>query len=579
MNTEEGAVSDVDGSVLPSRPTFFSDRFPEDMELWLRSRLGLNIEAKIAYDDVNNYAFEELISPTYQYGKDNFTFFKIHNNEEYSDYHIQFAKMVADMQNYCESRGSRFYYVFNPEKEEIYRSKLPSGVNYDDSWVDSMLAFMDSLGVNYIDLREVLKTESEKELVFDQKNDAGHWNHDGAFYGMQEITKYIHQDFPAVKILEKDEYDVTSGTVEKLYASNLTINETVPEYSLKAGYKFVTGDFATEVERDTDYSFFQVIQNKSEEAREIRRMLLFEDDLYAPFAFSRSRETAVVSCLRNTINFDYYYNIFKPDVVIFENMEYVVNDKYFSQSAMKSANQNPAILANYPESDFRERKDQLLEQTTEENSDALAMLIPGKAVDKVLISKRYKKARYAYLITDDRVIDLKDDGAGALTASVRHGDLAAGSDVVLYVQRKNGTSWYAVVPVTSQKQNITYRQSTTENTVLVKDQNIYKMTNAEETDAFSYASLQLYNEDINKCLLSISSTSAAGTLEGGYGHKLQTGDYILLLRAGSNRASEWAAFSVHLEEGHSYWFTYTVDDFSDKTVTISGFSFSEPIMD
>ena len=576
LTDTKGEASDSDGRVLTQAPAFGEEKYTEKQEKWLKDRLGFADDLAAAHALINDKAFGELVGPTYQYGKNGYIFYEIHSNIAYSDYHKQFAKMVANMQLYCESRGTKFYYVFVPEKESVYKRFLPTGVNYDDEWVDSMLAEMKKQGVNCIDLSEIMTDLSYEGNVFNRQFDVGHWNQNGAYYGMREIIERMQKDIPEIKSLTQDEYELSTTTAEKLSGSSKALNESVPRYSLKGKRKDITGDFATELERSKDRPYFQLVRNDSKNAADIKRMLLFEDEIYGSFAFARSKETAVLTCLQNAVNFDYYYNIFKPDVVIFEHMEHVVNNAFFSQTAMESAKQNPSILANFPESDFLERRDLLLEQTEERHFDAAAVLVSGKAIDKVYISNSLNSAGNAYLITDDMVIDLRANDKGALIASVRHGALKEGSYVALYILNDNNEGSYAYIPVIEKKKNIIHKKSSSDNIVYDKANKRIIMTNETPGDAFNYTAVQLYDADIKKCLATVSTASASGTVDGAYCHRLPTGDYKILLKSGSRITREWIAYKVHLTKGKTYWFSYNVDDFSDKKVTFSNFNFYEP---
>jgi hypothetical protein len=434
---------------------------------------------------------------------------------------------------------------------------------------------MEQQGINCIDLRDVLNEHSYHESVFNKKYDAGAWSSIGAFYGMRTLTERIHKDIPEVKILERDEYDISKTVIDKLYNSNQTFYLEVPQYTLKVGYSDITGAFTEELDINKTYSSFLIAENHSDKAAGIERLLVFEDDLYAPFAVARSKETAMVLCLQNVINFEYYYNIFNPEVVVFENMEHVVNNTYFSQDAMESINHYPAVLKNYPKSDFQERRDLLLAGTKEEYYDASAVLIPGRAVDKLFISKGLN-TQYAYLITDDRVIDLKKEDSGAYVASVRHGDLSTESNVVLYTVSNNQETHYAVIPVIQNIKNILHIKTSSENASFDEKALKSVMINTKEDDGFSYTALQLYDSDITEYQSNICSLASNGVVEGCYCHNMPSGDYTLLLRACSENNNEWNAFKVHLVEGQSYWFTYNVKELSDKRVIISDFSFSEP---
>ena len=573
---EADNVSDANEKFLSERQPVGSQGFAYETEAWLRNRLGMREAIGSVYSELIDRVFGELASDSLQYGKNKHVFPKIHSNIEYSEYHLLFAEMVAEIQNYCESRGTKFYYVFNPEKESTLKKYLPEGVNYSDEWVDDMLAEMDRLGVNYVDLRDVFVDIQGENALFNRQSDTYHWNNEGAFYGMQTLTKRIHNDIPEVSTLDRQEFDISSVVIKKTKGTDKIINEEVSQYSLKENYSDITGEFAKELVMIEPGTYFNLIQNDSEEAAGIERLLLFGDELQAPIAIARSKETAIVSCFQNVINFDYYYNIFKPDVVVLENMEYVVDDTHFRQTAMEEATYNPAIMEIFPEAGFADRKYNLLAGTQAIDSTAATMLIPGKKVDRLIVSNIIDKPSYAYLIADDRVIDLKDGGSGVMTASIRHGVISSGSDVVLYLLNDDGTRKYEVIPVSENKQFSVDINTSTGSAMYDKNRDKYIITNDVNDDIFSYAAVQLYNNDMTKQLATISASTASGPVAAEYSHELPTGDYKLMLKAWGDSINEWTSFNVHLNEGQLYWFVYNIDEFTAKKVTISGFSITEP---
>ena len=576
-NTKAGAVSAVDGRYLAEKPLLGNDGYASDVEKWFRDRLGYRDAIIAAYADLNDKIFTNLISPHYQYGKEGYTFFKLHNNIDYGDYHKQFIKFVGAMQEYCESRGTEFYYVFNPEKESLYSEYLPAGVNYSDEWADNMLAEMKRMGINYIDLRETLSEQVHNgEAVFNQLYDAGHWSHTGAFYGMQALTERMHSDISKVKRLDKAEYKITSDTVEKVFGSNQKINEEVMTYELKSGYVDITGDFATELWRNESNGFFKLIRNDSIKATGINNLLLFEDDLYSQFACARSKETAAISCFQNAINFDYYYNIFKPDVVVFENMEYVLDDGHFDQVSMETASYNPAIMKIYPEKDFTERRNELLAESETFEADAKAVLISGKSIDKIYIEKIPDDALYAYIISDNKVVDLKKDSSGTFTADVRHEDLTTENEVVLYYIDSEAIGHYAYIKVTSELIDIANRTRMSEGTSYNKQDDSYLLRTDLTDNSFRYSAIQIMDSKTGEFYGNISDFSeATGIIQGTYCHTLDSGKYNILLKGNTNLADEYIVYEVNLEKGKSYWYSYTVDELSEKQVVLKDFSFSE----
>lgn len=576
--TEEGAISGVDGRLLAEKPIIGNDGYTTGMEAWLKDRLGFGDYLKIIYETANDRAFGELINPVYQYGRGKYTFYKIHNNIQYNSYHTKFVDMVTKMKEYCESRGTRFYFVFNPEKETLYREQLPAGVNYNDEWADRMLGEMSERGVNCIDLRMVLKNVAKDEKVFDQKNDAGHWNQNGAFYGMRELTKRMHEDLSRVKVLEKDEYDISSLKIKKIYASNQDVDEIIPVYSLKSGFKDITGELKNELKIDQSNPYFQRIENDSENAEGIEKLLLFEDDLHDQFAFARSKDTLEIYCLQNAVNFDYYYNFYKPDVVVFECMESVINDECFSEAEIEAKDPNPAILEIFPEESFSGRKDALLNNIDDFSTDGVAVLIPGKEIDNVFLSDSLYDARYAWLITEDDALDFLRNGQNTLRLSMRHGELEDGDDVVLCIQTNDGEKKKAVISVTTGLRNLSEASiNATRNTKADLEKDTAIMTASTQDNVFGYTTVEIYNEDFTERIGEAATGYAPGTISGDYTHNMPDGDYKLLLTARGNLDNEWVAYDAHLEKGKTYWISYNVDELSAERVKVSGFSCSEPL--
>lgn len=141
-----------------------------------------------------------MIHPLYEYGKDGYVFSKQKANIKLTDYHIAFADMLAEIQNYCEQRDVPFLFVFDPEKAAVYTDELHEGINYDNSWVKQFEQELEKRGVHYIDNTQLMKDKREEgEQVFNKMYNAGHWNDLGAFYGINNVLEELSKDFPRLR--------------------------------------------------------------------------------------------------------------------------------------------------------------------------------------------------------------------------------------------------------------------------------------------------------------------------------------------------------------------------------------------
>lgn len=104
---------------------------------------------------------------------------------------IDTAKVIKNMQDAVTKAGGKFIFCVAPNKMEIYAEYMPYFLNSDNETGNYEL-LMDALeeeGVNYVDLKSVLKTESvfgNRKLYY--KLDS-HWNNFGAGIAYMEIMK------------------------------------------------------------------------------------------------------------------------------------------------------------------------------------------------------------------------------------------------------------------------------------------------------------------------------------------------------------------------------------------------------
>lgn len=447
LNNTPNYVSEIDNRQLVEFPKLGVNDFTSGFEAYLQDRIGGRNQMVNAYAVLNDRVTGELEHPSYTYGKDGYVFFKIHNNITYNDYHKTFAETVLKLQQYCEDRGVNFYLLFDPEKISVYRRYLPEGVNYDDSWVGELLSYMAELGVHYVDNTEYLTKLSYTENVFNVQYDAGHWNDLGCFYATNQLFKRIHEDIPAVTEMDKDIFNIGNGIAETLPVSEFKINEEVPVFSLKQPYEDITEEYAGEVDIDPRYPHFHYIINMAEGAESLPKALFFQGSYYnrgPQFFVNGTSECIGVHNYQNALNIDYYFNIFKPELVVLDIAEYTISTSYFDYDTMRSLCLNPALFdysADIP-SQIAE-----LKSNTPAKTDAVSASIKhGMKIDRISVASGLENAEFAYALFDDSVIDLKRNADGSFYADVLGGEDC--SSACLYVVCENGESYIQPLSLT-----------------------------------------------------------------------------------------------------------------------------------
>ncbi len=551
----ENVVSEIDNRMLVDAPTFGKENYTKDLEAYLQDRIGLRDKMVNAYSVVNDRAFHELTHPIYQYGKEGYVFSGMHRNFEYNHFHRAFAETAKQLQDYCEARGAKFYVIFDPEKSSVYRRYLPEGINYDDSWVDEFCSYMDELGVNYVNSTKLLTEKSQTEQVYNKVYDAGHWNDLGCFYATNQLWELVNKDFPAVKPLDENEFEVTEVEAKHLTVSEFKISEMVPKFDLKQDYTTLTDNWKDEVYRDANHNAFLYRVNNSKEAEDYPDILFFQGSYYnrsPDFILSRAKTYVGIHNYQNIFNLPYYFNIFNPDIVLLDVAEYVMMDEYFSYSEMMSLDLNPPLTDS--DNDF-----DLIQ------SDIKLELAPGKKVDKLTLSSILSDAKYAYLVTGDRVFDFTRNDLGIPEISTKHGIISKDSENYIYVIGDDGIKIRFAA-------NIIEREYLTDNLNCSAgaaidssgQKSIIEFHTKLKDNVFNSITLQVFNAETNEFIDTICQIEYDGYVTGSYGHSLPTGKYRFVLKANSNLQDESVFTEAELTEGETYYYSINLTEL-DKT--------------
>lgn len=182
------------------------------------------------------------------------------------------------------------------------------------------------------------------EKVYNKQFDANHWNFLGAYYAVNDIILELNKQI-LTKINAKNEFNISEKLEKSLLVSHFKINEYVPKFELKNNILDLSDEYSDEILIDNQYRTFKYTRNDKKIPK--TKVMVFQGsymndygDLFFENAFNKY---IAIHDYQNVINFDYYYNIFKPDAVIFELADYTFSNKYFNIEKMKKINYNPEI--------------------------------------------------------------------------------------------------------------------------------------------------------------------------------------------------------------------------------------------
>lgn len=578
MNREHYAVSEIDNRVLAFEPEFKDKTFHDDLEAYLKDRIGYRKDMIRVYNQINDIFAHEMTHPSYTYGKDDYVFFKMHKNVEYGDYHIVFAQFLKSMQDYCEARGAKFYFAFEPEKLSIYREYLPSGVNYNDEWVEAFFEQLDELSVHYIDNSSYLQEQAKNEQVFSVQYDAGHWNELGCFYGTKNIMDRISQDFPSIPGMSFDDYEISTKVAQYLPVSEFTVNETIPSFKLKESYRNVTTAYAPYLEIDPSHKYFHYV--RYENKTDLPRMLVFQGSYYnsrPQFIASQCSEYIAVHNYVNVCNLDYYFQAFQPDVVLFEAAEYTFQEQYFPVKQMKEPKWSPALIDKRENSNYDEDLATLLSSCEVGNSISLHALDCNQLTRFYIYRADVYSAEYVYVISDNQIYDLSLDTNGDFSALLPS-DIERKNMSIVLVHYDGQMSVHGcnLKPASS----CIFEPVLSSNVSLEKDvssyvsrknfvpQSGYVFSTDVDENRFSSFQIQLINKVNGKYLETILSTTKTGKTTLKYQMKYSSGWYTIRLKANSSLQDEYMDYLMYMEEGEWYYLSLNVEEVIQSNIVL-----------
>lgn len=420
LNWKENVVSKIDNRILTNNP-FVSNYEPENemdltdgIESYLEDRIGFRDAMIYGYTVLNDRLFHEMVHPTYMYGKDGYIFAKVGMNISLEEYHFVFIDMVKQIQDYCTERNVPFLFVFEPEKAALLTSKLGAGINYNNDWVAQFKQALDERGIHYIDNSDILQEKLDAgEQVFNKQYNANHWNDLGAFYGVNYMLETMKKDYPGIHVNAKDEFDIEQILHTTLQVSEFPIHEYESIFYNRTKLIDKAETYDAEVKRDENFSHFEYIVNEERLKEGSPKTLVFQgsymNEMGYKFMENSLGEYIAVHDYQNVIDFDYYYNIFKPDYVVFEVAQYVISHSYFDYGRMTEMDLNPALDS------FRD-----LPVEERELTEISVEVVEGKALATVNVKGLPQEADYAWLEIKGEVFDFQKKKGGENSEEVEY---------------------------------------------------------------------------------------------------------------------------------------------------------------
>ncbi len=404
FNWEKDSISPIDNRKLTEFSLESGDK-TSMIESFVKDRIGFRSGSIDLYTELNDTLFGEMVHPTYMYGTNGYVFFKIGAALADKEFIDTFCSYLQKVQQYCTDRDVPFLYCINPSKTTVYNRYLPAGYTYRNDFLENLYESLERYGIHYISNVELLTDKSMTEQVYNVKYDAGHWNDLGCFYGTNHMLGEISKNFPAVKPHTKEDFEIFQKEETTLPVSHFQIQEQVPFYVNK-GEEHVTNcaEAFSSIRLDKNYHAFGVFENRNPGFENLPKVLFFHGSYYnsrVQFYNTSFQESYQVHNYQNFIDFDYYFNLFKPDCVILETAEYATTRSYFDPERLREKQLNPPYETVKPV------------VHAERNMEELEYTIDTKDAITTVSLELERPYSYGYLLLGEEEFDLQISGTSA----------------------------------------------------------------------------------------------------------------------------------------------------------------------
>ena len=371
MNTAADQVSKTDGRRLAEAPSGYGpDDFAAGLKNYLTDENGLKAQAIHFYTALHDRLLYVMTPPVYTYGKNDHVFLRMEEEKDDTAYLTDFADFVKKLQTYCEERDTPFLFWLNPSKSAVYGEYLPDGENFTNSRAKTLMRYFQDRRIRCLDSTPALTAAKRNTQVFNVRYDAGQWNDNGAFVGFSLLMDELGKNFDGITPLSKTDYTISQLEHDTLPVSRLPGRDTEDFYTKIDPQAQERNTFDDVIRVDGRYSFFSQYVNP--QRPDAPRVLIFRGSYFnnkQKFFADQFSETTLVHNYVNVCDLDYYFNLFRPDVVVFESADYTIADQYFPRESLKAASFEPDYPKNFaslPLRDFAALKNdggvQLLEK-------------------------------------------------------------------------------------------------------------------------------------------------------------------------------------------------------------------------
>jgi hypothetical protein len=407
MNFKNDQISEIDNRMLMNFEDIFTDSNGSEsmfnnVASYVNDRIGFRTSMVSLYTKGMDILFDELVHPSYEYGKDGHVYLNLPETAVNLRFQEVFSSFIKDFQTYCNERDIKFLYTLEPNKSTIYPEYLPEGYNRSTENLDYFLELLEEKDINYLSNIDTLLNAKEDPnykdmLLYNVKYDAGHWNETGAIAGFSAIIDRLNDLDSRVGQFDISKYESEEVINETLPASNFIINEETTNYNLKEYNIEYIEEYEDEIKRHENFRYFTHYKNLTN--TDAPRLLIFAGSYFnnkEKFITGNFSEVMKIHNYRNVIDYEYYINIYNPDIVLFESTEYTNTGYHYP---IKDMEEKTYIKSINSYNDLIENNFVYVDKNNIEKS--------GSNITNFVVPIESDDLLYAYVNINNRMLDCK----------------------------------------------------------------------------------------------------------------------------------------------------------------------------
>ncbi|OKP85497.1 hypothetical protein [Paenibacillus sp. P32E] len=338
INKTPGKISTTENRVLANFPKLTGNNgainrgFIKEFESWFNDNLGFRDALAQTNTKLQFNLFGKLTRTDVLVGKDDWLYYitpdiikdyqhlNLPNEQELN----KWGTSLGRVSNYLKLKKIPFIVMLNPDKKTIYPENYPNSILKVGTTSRTDLItdyFTKKTDLDFFSTYNALIQAKNNAIVYSPRYDIGHWNSYGAFVGYTELMKKIKNYYPDIKVFSIDDFDINSYQREEKIYNAISFSETDKSFDLKSKRQATQTYGLLDNLQLSNGTMAVTYQNRD---KSLPKALILGDSYLYGFMTPNLAESFSETTFIYTDNIDRirsFVNDFKPDIVIYENVE------------------------------------------------------------------------------------------------------------------------------------------------------------------------------------------------------------------------------------------------------------------